>query len=365
MKIVCPYCLRKVKVNDIDKFCNVCGDKLNPTYKDMALLALGKKVECRTRTCPGQYSTLKCPYCESILPNDIAQYDKYLRFSVVAPAQAGKTNFLTAMIEEAKKARELNFVIAPMNTETLDLHNSNYESMYKLRQRIVTKRGEVTPMQWRFQDMNRATRNTVPPYSVTIFDGAGEDQSQLDPAICRYIAGSKMIMLLLDPTKLYGVRKFMTDAEIINGGGTTAEISYQDTQNFIEGMINYLKTACGISASKKISINVAVVFGKIDVVARHLGSVRVLTPSQHVQKDAFVQSEADAIDAEISSWLAACGDNLTSLFDANFTKWRYFGVSSFGVMPDSAVQKKEPMPLRVLDPLMWNLALEGIVDFEN
>lgn len=366
MAIICPYCLESVNINAIGRFCNICNHEYKPNARDAIMQRMGRAIRCKSANCFGQYSTLRCPKCTHELPHDIAQYDKYVRFSVVAPSGAGKSVFITTMLEEAKKNRSLNFLITAMNRETMDHHRECVRDIYdRLQPVAATSAGEVIPMQWRFQDMNKATKTSVPPYSITIFDGAGEDQENLDPVICRYVSGSKMIMLLLDPTKLAGVRKQMTADEIDKAGGEKGSISREDTQAFVNGLINYLRMACGITTGKKIDIPVAVVFGKIDAVARHLGTALVLTPSNHASQGAFIQAEADAIHAEIDGWMEVCGDNLTRLFDANFVKWRYFGASSFGTLPESRMKIQNPMPLRVLDPLIWDLSLEGIVPTRN
>lgn len=363
MAVVCPYCLEALKSNEVHRVCNICGGKYTPGAFEGLMLRSGRVPKCKsTAGCLGQYAVLQCAKCGHELPADIAQYDKYVRFAVVAPSGAGKSNFITTMLEEAKRNRHLNFLITSMNRETQDHHNECVDYIYN-RQRPVpaTTAGTVIPMQWRIQDLNRATKTTVPPYSVTIFDGAGEDQSNLDPTICRYIAGSKMIVLLLDPTKLAGVREQMTADEITKAGGTSKMVTREETQDFINGLINYLKTACSIRTSSKITVPVAVVFGKIDAVASKLGSALVLTESGHAAQGKFIQAEADNIHAEIDGWMDVCGDNLTKLFNANFTNWRYFGVSSFGMLPEGRDKLQKPMPLRVLDPLIWDLSLEGIV----
>jgi len=364
MAVVCPYCLETLKANEVKRVCNICNGEFKAGFMDNLMLKSGKVPKCKsTPGCLGQYALLKCAKCGSDLPADIAQYDKYVRFSVVAPSGAGKSNFIVTMMEEAKKNRRLNFLIGAMNRETQDNHREAVEYVYEKLQPVpATPAGTVIPMQWRIQDMNRATKTEVPPYSVTIFDGAGEDQANIDPRICRYIAGSKMIMLLLDPTKLAGVREQMTPDEITKAGGSTRNVSREETQEFINGLINYLKTACSIRTSRKIDVPVAVVFGKIDAVASNLGSAMVLTSSGHAARGKFIQSEADAIHAEIDGWMDVCGDNLTRIFNANFTTWRYFGVSSFGMLPEGKNKLQKPMPLRVLDPLIWDLALEGIVE---
>ena len=360
--IVCPYCLRRVPVGSIKRICSICGHEFKIQTFDHIKMRLGIQIACREEHCDGFYSALKCPFCDFSLPADIAQYDKYLRFAVVAPGGAGKTNFITTMIEEVRKCRGLNFVVKGMNKETNDQQRQWADYIYTRLEPVPgNDPGKFIPMQWCFQDMNKATKKTVPPYSVTMFDGAGEDQTNLDPTICRYIQGSKMIMLLLDPTQLAGVRAQMTDDEIDASGGSLDPVSHNETADFITGIINYLKAACNTPVRQKIDIPVAVVFSKIDAVARLIDSMTVLTPSGHAARGVFIKAEAETIHKEIDSWMDQCGDGLTPLFNANFVSWRYFGVSSFGNLPKERKKLNRPVPLRVLDPLIWNLTLEGIV----
>ena len=363
MAVICPYCLSTLGDKDLVRRCHICGEAFKGSFLDNMKLKKGIIPRCSsTAGCLGQYSTLSCAKCDTELPPDIAQYDKYVRFSVVAPPAAGKTVFLTAMIDELKQARNLNFHVAYMNKETQNYYMNNYRQIYENLAPVgATTLGASYPMQWKLQDMRKATKTRVPSYSITMFDGAGEDQVNMDPVVCRCISGSKMIMLLLDPTRLAGVREQMTPEEIDLASGPKQAVSRDDTQDFIIGMINYLKTACSIPVTKKLPIPVAVVFGKIDVVKRHLGQAMVLQPSGHVQQGKFIQSEADQIHNEIDGWMDGCGDLLTRMFDANFVTWRYFGMSSFGNMPPSRNQFAKPMPLRVLDPLLWDLSLEGII----
>lgn len=363
MAIVCPYCLNDLTVHDLHRHCNICNGKMSINLKNSILLKSGTTPSCSsTPGCLGHYSIIRCGKCGTVLPSTIAQYDKYIRFSTVAPSGAGKSNFITTMIEELKKNRSLSFLVTPMDSETQILHENNTKKIYEEFSPVPgTRPGDIVPMQWSIKDMKKMTQKAVPAYSMTIFDGAGELQERIDPKICRYIAGSKMIMLLLDPTQLYGVRTQMTEDEINKAGGQRKNVTREETKKFLYNIIKYLKTTCSVGYKKRIDIPVAVVFGKLDAVAHNLGSARVLSGSVHAAKGAFVQSEADAIHNEIEGWMDVCGDNLTKIFNENFTKWRYFGVSSFGILPIDRDTLQKPTPLRVLDPLIWNLALEGIV----
>jgi len=78
----------------------------------------------------------------------------------------------------------------------------------------------------------------------------------------------------------------------------------------------------------------------------------------------FVKADADEVNMEIKDWLINQGE--TAFVDALETSFRpgkvsFFGVSSFGQPPMGGNQLGKIMPHRVLDPLFWMLAKEGIV----
>lgn len=88
----------------------------------------------------------------------------------------------------------------------------------------------------------------------------------------------------------------------------------------------------------------------------------VFQESGHVKSGHFIQREADAVHQEIWDFMELCGDDLSASFDASFKNWKYFGISSFGMRPQvNRMLQQPPQPMRVLDPLIWNLYLEGIV----
>ena len=202
----------------------------------------------------------------------------------------------------------------------------------------------------------------TPSYSLTIFDGAGEDQRVVKPDVCRYIVESKMIMLLLDPTKLYGVCSRLDSDDFKRAGGNS-EVTRASTEQFVDDMINYIKKLAGLKVSEKITAPVAVVLGKMDVLKQFFPTNSIVfQESGHVKSGHFIQQEADAVHQEIWDFMELCGDDLSAMFDANFENWKYFGISSFGIRPQvNLMLQQPPQPMRVLDPLIWDLYLEGIV----
>ncbi len=362
-KLICPYCLRTLTPANLIK---VCSANLSHTLPG-GLISFGSN-RCREPKCNGVYIRRKCGKCGESLPPTIDQYDCYMRLAVVSPPGGGKTVYLTTMFHDLQvHSRVLGFNLSAMDAETAQYYEENMKKLYRDKSLtgMATNSGAYTPMQWSIQDVKKGMgKNIVPTYSLTIFDGAGEDQKSGEEQIRRYIAESKMILILLDPIKLYGVRKRMTDEEIIKAGGDLKEpITPEFTRIFINSIIEYVKTYSGLNIKQKLKIPVAVAFAKIDMMRRFFpeGSM-VFQPSGHVAAGKFIEIESQQIHSEIDAWMEQCGDDLSSLFSGSFVNWRYFGLSSFGEQPESLVRLScEPVPLRVLDPLMWNLHLEKLI----
>ena len=76
----------------------------------------------------------------------------------------------------------------------------------------------------------------------------------------------------------------------------------------------------------------------------------------------FVEADSAMVDLEIRDWLARQGETaFLDAIDANFKNVRVFGVSSFGNPPDQQKRLGKVRPHRVLDPIMWLLASEGVI----
>ncbi|MCI8574280.1 MAG: hypothetical protein HFF89_07595 [Oscillibacter sp.] len=364
--LMCPYCLSYLKKADLIRVCTQCGKDQKKDQKKALLFSFGDVLKCTaTKNCRGRFANLRCGLCGERLPPNITQYRKYTRLVVVAPSGGGKTVFITTMLEEVQKnARLLGLNFSPMDNSTAIYQDENAKLLYNNRRMPDgTNAGVIQPLQWSVQNIRQSSGNLVPTYSLTLFDGAGEDQAQADDIICRYIAEAKMILLLLDPTKLYGVRKMMTNEEIERAGGRMDEtVTRNTTKLFIDGIISYIKNTNNIHVGRKMRIPVAVAFAKMDMMRRFFPEDAVVfQPSGHVRGGRFNKAEAEAVHWEIDNWMAHCGDDLSQTFHANFQNWRYFGLSSFGVPPSSRkALAQEPQPLRVLDPLLWNFELEGI-----
>ena len=359
--VLCPYCLQELKGNDLKMTCEICGAEATPSFSETLFKKLPK---CKQPGCRGFASARRCGYCGAILPADILDYEKYLRFSILGIVGSGKTTFLTTMLHELRHTPGSPWVIAPMDAQTAAVFQENDNSIYGLRKPAPpTDPGSDPPPQlWRIKDRNRMTANKIPSYSMTVFDGAGEDCEHIDPKISRYIEGSKALIILIDPLALPGVANTISQ-DVLNWS-TSASHDANASAYMVDGLANYIRQSCGINPGMLIDRDVAVVFTKIDAVKDSFGAATVMQPSPHLSQNGFVKSDADAVDAEIRDWLESRGEiTFLNAIETNFRKdrVRFFGVSSFGQPPTGNRQLGQIMPHRVLDPLIWMLSKEGIV----
>ncbi len=359
--VLCPYCMQKLRRKDLRMLCESCG---NESTHSKSEVLFNKRLKCKEPGCRGYISVRQCSSCEETLPPDILDYEKYLRFSILGITGSGKTSFLTTMLHELRRSANSPWVISAMDTHTNQIFQENYRVIYEMRQPVAaTPAGNTPPPQlWRIKDKGRMTSRVVPSYSMTIFDGAGEDCEHIDPAISRYIEGSKALVILIDPLALPGVAR--TISPDILKWSTSASHDADASAVMVDGLADYVRQSCRIQPGRLINRDVAIVFTKIDAVRDTFDFATVMEPSPHLARKGFVKNDADAVDADIRNWLESRGE--TSFLNAIKTNFpenrvRFFGVSSFGQPPTGSNRLGIVLPHRVLDPLIWMLSKEGIV----
>lgn len=359
--VLCPYCLQKLRSKDLKMTCERCGTEAIPSKAE---LIFKKMLKCKKDKCHGFVNNKQCKHCNKNLPSDILDYEKYLRFSILGITGSGKTSLLTTMLHELRHTAGSPWIISPMDRDTAEIFRQNEEMIYTKRQPVpATPPGNDPPPQlWRVKDGIKKTKNAIPSHSMTIFDGAGEDCEHINPVISRYIKGSKVLVILIDPLALPGVAKTIS-SNIFNRSTSASHNAYASV-DMVEGLANYIRQSCNIAPQKLINCYVAVVFTKIDVVRSTFGSATVMQPSPHMASKGFIKADLDAINVEIRDWLKL--QNETAFLEAietNFVndKVKFFGVSSFGQPPTDSNQLGRIMSHRVLDPLLWMLSKEGIV----
>lgn len=366
--ILCPHCMEELRREDILYICPIG----NHVVKQNAMEFVSMRAPvCKNSSCHRQIAKRYCKYCKSPLPYDILQYKKNLRFAMIGITGSGKTNFLTTMLTEAKRAQEFPMIITWREKQTKLVYIKNKDMLYRDKKRLdmTTPGVRPVPQQWKLtpRTMLNTSRLTETGrveevYSLTVFDGAGESCENTDPVVSRYIMGAKALIILFDPLALPTFSSHLPE-EVIRRS-TVTEHEADDNTSMVEEVANYIRENCNIGAKDRIDKDVAIVFTKIDEVFDSFGFGTVNEPSPHNGVGGFVKKDADEVDREIRDWLRERGElSFLDAVEAHFnpSRVKFFGVSSFGQHPNNNGEPVVIEPHRVLDPFYWMLSLEGVI----
>ncbi|MBD3879971.1 MAG: hypothetical protein SR1Q5_09905 [Quinella sp. 1Q5] len=372
---VCPHCLREIKLGDMKFYCVPNEDNRHEVKLSFADRFKGRLPVCRRKYCRNHGLTIReaaCKYCGEPLPPQILFHDKFLSFCAVGVSGAGKSSYMTTLLHELRYSG-LPWVLQAMDVETTQRAQLNEQYVYEERQCLKGTQSGVSPKPqlWTILD-NSKKGDKVPTYALTIYDGAGEDceridYTPLDAKISRYLSGAKMLLIVFDPLLLPSVRSELSRETLNASMATERQTSAPANMvSMVNSLANYIRRNCNIPPGKRIDRRAAVVLTKLDALTEMINGFAsgstILKESPHVQSRGFVQSDSEMIDLEIRDWLTRQGETaFLGAIDANFKDVRVFGVSSFGNPPNARKRLARVRPHRVLDPLMWLLASEGVI----
>ena len=120
-----------------------------------------------------------------------------------------------------------------------------------------------------------------------------------------------------------------------------------------------------MESTKKISIPVAAVFSKFDVIVSLVpqGNI-ILDQSPHCNEGVFVMADWHNVNSEIQSLLKTWGATaFTQQLEINYTNFSYFAVSALGLdnSPRTDRHIDRPRPHRIEDALLWILKENGVI----
>jgi hypothetical protein len=290
-------------------------------------------------------------------------------------SNSGKTNYITVMLNELSRIPSLSLALGHQTTETKKHHDENVRYIYYEHSvppaTLPTDDGKVMPQIWYLQNLHKKTDNSVPTYTFTVYDGAGENHENnmnVNSLECRYIKNSKALIVVIDPLVIPGVVSSCNlDPQMVknslNGDSNAKNIS-----TVLNDLILYIKTAKGISPNEMIDIPVAVVLTKFDTIMHtdyFSASSPLKSSSVAVCSDGTVNlSEIKQVSDEIQNWFIEIGETgFVNNLRSNFRDMMLFGVSSYGAPPDTSKRLPESIrPHRVLDPMLWLFKRNGFVD---
>lgn len=372
---LCPHCLRKLKLSGMKFFCVPDEDNRHEVKLSIADRIKGRLPVCKRSFCGNKGLTIRetvCKQCGEEVPTQFIFHDKFLSFCAVGVAGAGKSSYMTTLLHELKYSG-LPWVLQAMDVETTRRAQLNEQYVYEERHCLRGTEAGIAPRPqlWTILD-NSNKSEKIPTYALTIYDGAGEDcehidHTPLDARISRYLSGARMLLIMFDPLLLPSVRVEISHETLNASMATERQTSAPANMvSMVNSLSNYIRRNCNIPPGKRIDRRAAVVITKLDALTEMLNGFAsgstILKESPHVQSKGFVESDSEMVDLEIRDWLTRQGETaFLGAIDANFRDVRVFGVSSFGRPPDKNKRLAKIRPHRVLDPLMWMLAGEGII----
>lgn len=364
---ICPYCFTKYSKSEILYVCPDCNTVSKKGFFEKFFER--NFVKCKNPKCKGTANRRRCPYCNEVLPKESIETENFY-FSIVGISNSGKTNYITVMLNELSRLTEINLALSHGNRSTLDHQNENMHQIYDLHTvPAATPAGDIMPQIWTIKNLDRRKGDTVPTYTFTIFDGAGEDyELNMDEnaTVCRYILSSKAVILVIDPLVLPNVARLI-DPKIVSNSLGGAEYQTKNVSDVVTNMVQFVKNAKKISPNKLLKIPIAVVLTKFDTIMNlpYFKTSSIIGKKSLCVRSGKVQlSEIEQINREIKIWLQSIGErSFINLLDSNFSEYKIFGVSSYGAPPiDSTNLPQTIKPHRVLDPLLWLFKLQGFLN---
>ncbi len=368
-KFICPYCYEKHSTKDCVYKCsyNIPGSSKTCKY-DFPKNADGTIPQKYVGKCMKCDSAKLSRFCPSSIRGgrmlEIPERACKNAFSIalVGAKQSGKSNYIAVLINEIKKkmSRNLNCSLMFCNQDTnVAYRNTYFKPLYENSVPVVgtDTHADAPPLIYSVDFFDPKSHKIKDSVTLSLYDTAGENFNTEEQMLCKtqYIANASGIIVLLDPLQLPSVRARLE-------GKVELPDKNNDTTDILNYVINLIRSFKKIKGN--INIPIALTFTKMDVLARYdiLPEESCLrSESEHIAKGAFVKSDFENTNIEITSLLENfLVDDLVSLIDT-FTCHAFFGVSSFGDNPENGKLKGEPAPIRVLDPLIWMLAINKYI----
>lgn len=373
---VCPFCFDTFKLKETPFRCasppGRCKVLPDPVLKRAwgNGLPIGQVLAsdgwfAQSRACPdcGQRSHKRlCPHCHQDLPHTFGEYRNFI-FSVVGAKWAGKSHYLTVLIEQLKNhvGPRLDMLLQPVNDQTINRYRTQFHTPLFSGHRTLDATQSAFlaqevqfPMVFTMMFSGKSLmgrdkiRNAV---TISFFDTAGEDLKAEDnmSAVNKYIYRSDGIILLLDPLQLDYVRDTL-------GTSTPLPPRESETADIIARMTKLIRIGRSLGSTSPIPIPLAVTFSKLDAV------VPLIDPQMQINSTSrlgttFDRSDFEAVNAEVQSLIAQWESQyLLQQVTTQFKTYGFFGMSALGCQPDPKTRAVARItPQRVEDPFLWLL----------
>jgi hypothetical protein len=265
-------------------------------------------------------------------------------FCLLGQKHAGKTHYLATLVHELQSARQdqLQWLLVDTNDQTTDKAHSESQLLYREKRCLPpTAPGNVEPMiPMIYRVVDPAKRD--PDHVVGFYDIAGEDlmSATVMHDFAKFLFRAKGLL-------------FFIDAESV----VTANEAKQNQDYTI--MSRFIREYPPKIGETNITVPVAVVLSKADTVA----DLRpLLEGASLMRQGVFDEATCRKNSHGVRQWLMSRHENpVLTLVEHGFANVAYFAVSALGNQPAQDRSIPEVTPRRILDPLVWLLAMGGLI----
>ncbi|MBP3495521.1 MAG: GTPase domain-containing protein [Clostridia bacterium] len=366
-KFRCPYCFLEHEIKECGLKCsyNVRGTAVkickNGVEKDddgwIPHNSKGKCMKCQDAT--------KHYYCDTIdkeIPSGFLMGES-LSIAMLGAKASGKSNYIAVLINEIREKMTSSFdctLDISCSEESKKYYDDYYYSPLFKQGYVVeaTDGGEIPPLIFPLRFAKKGFFSSPKVATLTFYDTAGENlESNENVEIYnRYIPNADGIILLLDPLQVPAIRKKLQ-------GKMDLPPENKDAAEILNRVIQNIRNVKNIKGM--IDIPLALVFTKIDALEKFdiLPEYSPLRDeSEHLRRGIFVIPDFENTNAAmqdiLENWL---GGELEQMAK-QFSKYSFFGITSFGNVPNGTKLSSDIAPRRVLDPLLWLLAEKKYID---
>ncbi|MBL1084300.1 hypothetical protein JK359_20400 [Streptomyces actinomycinicus] len=344
------------------------GPVFTPARRLPGLGGAGSSVPCPRCGVPTPVRV--CAECHNDLPSDYCDQDSRI-IALVGAKASGKSTYVAVLRNELdhRVGQAYHASLAAMGQHTQSRDKEMAEDLYeRLRLPDATRPSALgfnDPLLYRLSLPRRGrlrvsgTRHTT----LVFFDAAGEDLAGAEAIdrYTRYLSAADGIILLVDPLQLGSVR----DRLPVHDGPPLPVVETAPRQ-IAADLAAQLRTHGKGGTDKRVTTPIAVAVTKTDMLRSLLDPHSPLLRNAAHTGGAYDAEDRLAVHEELRALLVDwnCGSLLRQL-EHDFARLSLFGLSALGAPPPpdapADVPKAGPQPVRVEDPLLWLLALRGLL----
>ncbi|MDL2233811.1 hypothetical protein LJC63_09600 [Ruminococcaceae bacterium OttesenSCG-928-L11] len=357
--IVCPNCFEKHPPEEFAFACTKTGcGREGTTIPPAEVLIQGGKPLCPS--CRSHLSERLCPSCGYAI---IAEDDTVpsVPISIVGAEGSGKSNYLSVSIDQIRRnlSKHYDCSLYPLGgDDTIKHYETRYYQPLFVKGQCInsTQQEEVTPLLYSliFSGSPMAGRSC----NLTFYDACGANfkSERVMSDYNRSVYNARGILFFVDPFQIASVRD--------NVRSTGRQVSNEDAATLLARTIHLIRQGGGRkNIRRKIDIPIAVCLTKADTIRGLLDpSSFILYPSRHTKHRRFDLPDHNSTSLEVKSLLESWGEvEIVNQVTSQFSDYAFFALSSLGSPPTENNSINHISPHRVLDPLLWVLWRNRII----